>query len=1068
MKNLILISLLCLLVSQSIIGQDQCDMGTPPVPEEYQPLPLCAEGIRYAPDESHPDHRPEITAYVNFHFILDDNGEGNFNETDNGDPNPPPTGPDTYHNGVNIAKFMIDEINRKIANDVESPHIPCLNTLPALDFRFKLEIYKDPNIPGDDGVFFVNSTANYVYSQTSADVLKPLFTVNGDDVIDVFILAGETGVGNGIAGVAMDWGNHGNSVAQTGIWEIQVINGTGGWWSATDNLLHEFGHLFNLHHTFNGADFCDDAPVNANCWNINPANPNCDELCEVSNNVMDYNSFRKSLTPCQLGRVHDYLYNEQPDYIKVDWCTVDADKKIEIEDGENITWDSPRNLKGDLVVKAGGNLTIQCSVGFPTDGKLIVERGGRLVIDGGQVTSNCGSFWKGIEVHGYYNKEHLLSYVSQIKNGSYPSTSNDHGAIYIKNGGSVENAQIGIKNVKFRPTGPDLNYTGGIIIADEGEFANNWKAIELWKFNPESINSSLRRNNVSYINECNFEITDEYLDPTNPFDAFITIWENYGINIYSNSFNNFAWQEYGVFDRGQGIRSINGHFKVIGYCVAIDPQTGTCVYEPNYFKNLTTGLNIWGLGNAAAQADIRHNDFENVQHGVYLSGENFSNVQENAFNIPEQWVGMQSKGNFGVKTDNAQGYAILANTMNTLAEDPNNFGIINRNTFLLGGTVDFNEIENIAFGIQTEDYNERYTFSCNTFDYTGRAVSVNPQSPLGALSGQGMNCDPFNKTRPTNNFLKNCDQTPVHIKSTLNFNYYENINNDYPADADCVEMPNMSNFVECNIANENETQCVYIYDNGGSEQASTKATSLKLEIDTLPLGSNERRSKESELMRMYVALDTSTAVILDLLHSMADKYAIQSLVATFLYSGRVLEADTILDTMSLVDRNDTVFHSIFSILTSAGLDNRTFIDLDSTEMVDMRDYANDTVPSSQYAQTVVHFIDTTDFIKDLEVWPSSKKGMDDMSPPVEQIAKLGLALPNPASESIRLNFEISSLEGNYKIQISTIEGKKVESFILNDKDSFIDLNVSDWSKGFYIFTLLRNDIIIDSSKFVIQ
>ncbi|MCB9019884.1 MAG: hypothetical protein H6546_06105 [Chitinophagales bacterium] len=71
--------------------------------------------------------------------------------------------------------------------------------------------------------------------------------------------------------------------------------------------------------------------------------------------------------------------------------------------GQNIIWENKRLMKGNVVIKTGTTLTVKCILGMPDDAKMIVERGARLVIDGGFLTSNCGELWQGIEVYGAGN-----------------------------------------------------------------------------------------------------------------------------------------------------------------------------------------------------------------------------------------------------------------------------------------------------------------------------------------------------------------------------------------------------------------------------------------------------------------------------------------------------------------------------------------------------------------------------------------------------------------------------------------------------------------------------------------
>lgn len=152
-------------------------------------------------------------------------------------------------------------------------------------------------------------------------------------------------------------------------------------------------------------------------------------------------------------------------------------------------WNSLQVMNGDIIIEEGGTLTIESTVIMPFDRKIIVNRGGKLIVDGGLVTSECEHFWTGIEVHGHADQPHYSHYATQIANGTYPVDSNDHGVVVIKNGGTIENAHVGITNVK-KNNGAILTHSGGIIIAEEANFINCWKGVEMYQFRPDKAGSS--------------------------------------------------------------------------------------------------------------------------------------------------------------------------------------------------------------------------------------------------------------------------------------------------------------------------------------------------------------------------------------------------------------------------------------------------------------------------------------------------------------------------------------------------------------------------------------------------
>ena len=86
-----------------------------------------------------------------------------------------------------------------------------------------------------------------------------------------------------------------------------VLSGTTAWDMASA-VNHELCHLLGLDHPFQGISTCADAPVSANCWNLNqPATADCNAWNKVSNNLMDYNANQSSLSPCQVGIIQNNL-----------------------------------------------------------------------------------------------------------------------------------------------------------------------------------------------------------------------------------------------------------------------------------------------------------------------------------------------------------------------------------------------------------------------------------------------------------------------------------------------------------------------------------------------------------------------------------------------------------------------------------------------------------------------------------------------------------------------------------------------------------------------------------------
>ncbi len=64
---------------------------------------------------------------------------------------------------------------------------------------------------------------------------------------------------------------------------------------------------------------------------------------------------------------------------------------------EESLWSDTKRIFYDIVIPSGTTLTIQSTVYMYCNTRIIVEPGGKLIVDGGTITSGCDEFWKGIE-----------------------------------------------------------------------------------------------------------------------------------------------------------------------------------------------------------------------------------------------------------------------------------------------------------------------------------------------------------------------------------------------------------------------------------------------------------------------------------------------------------------------------------------------------------------------------------------------------------------------------------------------------------------------------------------------
>ena len=415
----------------------------------------------------------------------------------------------------------------------------------------------------------------------------------------------------------------------------------------THHICHEYGHAVGLHHTYNGEytdinhyDFLDD--VFGNC--AEPLMMDAENTCFDSCGVDDYpcpciNSQPDSIicyltndcffskfseyyplmsgapnpryiSPKYAGRMHRdlSLYNNDfriPNTPMHQYVKEKYSFEIPLSITEDETWDFAIKMYQDIVVETGNTLTIKCVVKMPIDGKIIVKPGARLIIDGGIITSAHEELWDGIYVEG---------------NTAAPSQSTSYqGYLKLKNGAKIKNAYIGVRNYGLKPNSksPDLNKTGGIILAYSSLFLNNRQDVSFLKYQ-NFYPSGTPRSDKSGFYACDF-IDDSHFVPGSSPTTAIGLDRVHNVKIKGCI---FVDKRVGLAEneKSNGIESNKCNFTIDDY---LDSTT--------VFNNLKYGIKAYDYD--AASIVIKNADF-NCFQGIYLNGISDAKVSFNNFNVP--------------------------------------------------------------------------------------------------------------------------------------------------------------------------------------------------------------------------------------------------------------------------------------------------------------------------------------------------------------------------------------------------------------------------------------------------
>ncbi len=220
-------------------------------------------------------------------------------------------------------------------------------------------------------------------------------------------------------------------------------------------LAHEFGHSFIQeynHETFG----CENHLLSTGGWRTVLR-----ELdVEYIHRGLVYNSLRQFID-CDETYHHNVWSSEN------EWV-IDEDE----------TWKLDMRLYNHVRVSAGATLTITCKVLMPQWGIITLERGARLIVNGGQVqrANTCGpeEYWHGIYAQGNSNLN------QPDPNGVLNAA---QGSVVLLYGdGMIEGAKRGI-STSFSPFGDIPAYRGALIQANEFTFKNCSKGVEFNKYN---------------------------------------------------------------------------------------------------------------------------------------------------------------------------------------------------------------------------------------------------------------------------------------------------------------------------------------------------------------------------------------------------------------------------------------------------------------------------------------------------------------------------------------------------------------------------------------------------------
>jgi hypothetical protein len=416
----------------------------------------------------------------------------------------------------------------------------------------------------------------------------------------------------------------------------------------------------------------------------------------------------------------------------------------------NEIWESEHEIFCGILVKQDAVLDIRSDVKLSKNSRILIEKGGKLIINGGKLTNLDNHYWQGIYVEG----DRFL-----------PQTFENQGALILQNGAIIENAKDA---VMLKGADNDWAYTGGIIQATDATFRNNWRNVEFMSYqNKDAQGQPI--DNISYFTNCTFTTDDETLHDTHT--ANVTMWDVTGVRFTNCTFtderDNIDY--YGYRTSRDGIYTKEATFRVWG----------------SEFNQMKFGIHsIATIPNRYFSVYL--SDFSSFK-GIYFNAKDNVIIMDNTFHVAPGYTypGSKCGDTYGIYINNSSNFTIENNQLFSTSNGATmcgSLGIIARNTGSYTNEIYRNDLEGFTVGIEAIGenkgrwLNEGLELKCNrnlenAFDFF--VTTDNSYSYTGIREQQGYSNIPSTSTLAGNLFGNNSSILVANfINTEANISYY--------------------------------------------------------------------------------------------------------------------------------------------------------------------------------------------------------------------------------------------------------------------------------------------------------
>ena len=744
-------------------------------------------------------------------------------------------------------------------------------------------------------------------------------------------------------------------------------------------------------------------------------------------------------------------------------------------------------IGGTFIINNGITVTINSTVHCSSRAKIVIKKGGKLIIDGGYITNLCSSEpWEGIYVEGDLTQRQLAQY---------------QGTLEIKNNSLIENAQyICVWD------GNNENTGGGIVKCSNSTF-HNCGSIEFKPYVNHN-NNNVECDNVCTFTLCNFTVDNNHTllshianNNDHIANSFIRMYGVNGIKINGCTFNKNVTGQYQSIVYS-GIVSDGSGYTVTEKCTLRDINTCTCVMGQHQteFNNLTYGVYALGNGNNRI-ININKSKFNNCNTATFFAAINNFKFTENNVTL--------NNGEGGLSLQYSTGYTIEGNNFHSTNQTTNTIGVsvgrsgddenkIYRNTF-----------QNLATGIYSWMDNFGLQFLCNNFsgssvrDIDARlGISLMQGSPSKS-AGNKFSQNTFNIYAQgcgyptyylTGAFVSTNPYYPVTVSNTITRQTSTNANN--CASTLCAPLPPIigpiitQSAINTDISQYDALQQVY-----ESRLAEYNANGYdflirNFDVTAGKIVNNAMRMQDTLIsIRMAMAeianrninaiLQDTLGLDRNLLNSWYNRIntipAKYSLVNSYFETGEYdlarqelasIPQRFALDEKKLAEYDN--FCQYNALRESVFKSNRNYYQLTEEEIAELNIIAErNTGISSAYANSILCFFygicrdkePEIDF--DMDNTPNTPADLEEGNANAESFAIY--VYPNPADEELNILFN-NLPDGKNTIEIHDITGRLM--FTQEITSTNTSINISSLKQGVYMYRIVNDGNVIARDKIV--